>query len=217
MNVLIADDHKVTIAFFASSIGNLFKDKEKNLSECICCKEAFESIELALAENTLFELAILDYRMPPFPEQGIQSGKDLAVLLQKKMPDCKIIIITGNMDSITIFDVIHHVNPDAFLFKSDFSPSDLPQILETISKGEKYKSEGILKKYQEDLNSDFLIHSINRKILQAIDKGWNISDISEELHLSKAAINKRIFKMKKSMNVKEVNGLLKEAKKRGYV
>lgn len=80
-----------------------------------------------------------------------------------------------------------------------------------------FPSPFFLKKQKEDLTSNFLLDSINRKILQAIALGWNISDISEELHLSKAAINKRIFKIKKIMDVKEANGLLKEAKKRGYV
>ena len=67
---------------------------------------------------------------------------------------------------------------------------------------------------KEELDEKIWADSCNRKIIYFIALGFRIKEICQELHLSEAAINKRIHKMKKFMGVKEVSGLLKEAKKR---
>jgi hypothetical protein len=75
----------------------------------------------------------------PYPEQGIQSGKGSSGTSPKEKFDCKIIIITGNMDSITIFD---DSQTGFLLFKKSIFPRIWFQTcVHFIS--EKYKSEGI--------------------------------------------------------------------------
>lgn len=217
MNILIADDHPIVVNSFIDQFETELSGKTFRFFKCFSCQEIFETIEQELADNRTFDFVLLDYSMPPYTEKALFSGADLAIYIRKVMHDCKILIMTSSMDSITVLDIIQNAKPDAFFFKSDFVPADLQEILATVSDGSSYRSIGIIKKYKEGLDTKILLDPYNRKILQLIALGSRIKEISEELHLSEGAINKRIAKMKDFMDVKEASGLLKEAKIRGYV
>lgn len=217
MNILIADDHPFVVDAFTIVFEKEFPTETLNFLKCYTCKDVFNALQNQLAQNKTFDLVLLDFSMPSYPDKKFFSGGDAAIYIKRAMPNCKIIIMTSSMHSITVFDVIQNINPDAFFYKSDYVSNDFQQILKTISDGKKYRSIGINKKYQEELDDKIWADSCNRKILHFIALGFKIKEICEELHLSEAAINKRIHKMKKFMGVKEVSGLLKEAKKRNYV
>ena len=217
MNILIADDHPFIVDTFIVAFEKELPMESLDFYKCYSCKEIFDTTENELAQNKTFDLVLLDFSMPSYPDKKFFSGGDAAIYIKRAMPNCKIIIMTSSMHSITVFDVIQNINPDAFFYKSDYVSNDFQQILKTISDGKKYRSIGINKKYQKELDDKIWADSCNRKILHFIALGFKIKEICEELHLSEAAINKRIHKMKKFMGVKEVSGLLKEAKKRNYV
>ena len=217
MNILIADDHPFIVDTFIVAFEKELPMESLYFYKCYSCKEIFDTTENELAQNKTFDLVLLDYSMPSYPDKKFFSGGDAAIYIKRAMPNCKIIIMTSSMHSITVFDVIQNINPDGFFFKSDYTHEDLKQILKSVFEEKKYRSSGINKKYQEELDDKIWADSCNRKILHFIALGFKIKEICEELHLSEAAINKRIHKMKKFMGVKEVSGLLKEAKKRNYV
>jgi DNA-binding NarL/FixJ family response regulator len=217
MNILIADDHPTINEVFQTLFNAALHNEPNTFAVGHCCKTTFYRIQEASAKNHFFDVALLDYRMPGYPEQQLFSGVDIALHIKKIMPKCKIIMMTAAMDLVTVFDIIQILNPEAFFYKSDFRPDDLLPILKEVFAGNKYRSEDIVKNYQKGWETSILIDSINRKILSYLALGFKIKEISAEMGLSESAIHKRISKMKEDLQVSDSSGLLKEVKKRAYV
>lgn len=133
------------------------------------------------------------------------------------MPTCKVILITGAMDVITVFEITQNVRPEGFIFKSDLTPDSFSKAVKDILNGMIYRSEGVQQINQQNSEMYIFTNRFNRQILRYISLGYKIKEISEELHLSEAAINKRIAKMKTELKLIKSANLLKEIKKRGYV
>lgn len=64
---------------------------------------------------------------------------------------------------------------------------------------------------------DIFTQETNRKIVELISKGYKIKEIAVELSLSEAAIQKRIAKIKKALNITDDTSILREVKRRGYL
>ncbi len=217
MNILLADDHQMTINGFKMMLTSEIITSEIYFSECSSCEDTFLSIQKELSENKTFDLALLDYSMPAYTLQNINSGGDLCLYIKKVMPDCRVFIVTAVTDTITLFDIIQNINPDGFALKSDLSYNKLSEIINAILQKKIYRSEGIIKKYNEIWETDVFVNELNRKILHYISLGYKIKEISTMLFITEGAINKRIVKIKTALNISCDSNILKEAKKRGLV
>ena len=217
MKILIAEDHEFVHKALQISFSIALEHEKHSFLKCLCCKDVYDAVEQQILESEIIHFALLDFRMPSYDEKKIFSGKEAALHIKDLMPDCKIIIMTASIDTLTIIDIIQEVRPDGFLYKSDFDVDELAKIIKEISKGTIFRSESITIQYQKGLENIFLLESINRKILSLLDMHYKIKDISQELSLSEVAINKRIAKMKVALKVDNSFGLLREAKKRGLL
>lgn len=217
MNILIAEDQEFTHETLQNSFSRAFENEKHSFIRCLNCKDVYDLLEEQIFDGNIIHYALLDILMPPYDEKQLFSGKEVASHIKYFMPDCKIIIMTASIDTVTIIDIIQEVRPDGFLYKSDFDLDELARIIKEISKGTIFKSESIAIQYEKGLENIFLLEPINRKILKLLDIHYKIKDISQELILSEAAINKRIAKMKVALKVDNSVGLLREAKKRGLV
>ncbi|WP_430614408.1 hypothetical protein [Flavobacterium sp. JP2137] len=64
---------------------------------------------------------------------------------------------------------------------------------------------------------EVLQQEYNRHILMLLDQGYKVRQISVELAVSVGMVNKRIGVLKKSFEVEDHSGLLREAKILGFV
>lgn len=217
MNVILADDHPSILDSFKRLIIATLQSEPLELLECTSCEVTFNAVQEALSQNKSFDLALLDYSMPPFPEQKMLTGGDLALCIKKCMPNCKVIIITAMMDGVTVFEITQKVKPDGFIFKSDLDPHNFPILLKEIMDGKVYKSKGVKELYREGWETAVLLEDYNRQILYYTSKGYRIKDMSEAMHISEVAIHKRIAKIKKALHIEDTATLLRGAKERGYI
>lgn len=217
MNIILADDHQTILTALKAMIVDTLSDKSFEIVECISCEMTFNAIENALSQNKSFDLAFLDYSMPSYTEQNMHTGGDLALHIKKSMPYCKVIIMTGVINGITVFEITQKVKPNGFIFKSDLDNDNFSMLLKDVLNGKTYKSNGVQEMYRQGLETNVLLEEYNRKILYYISIGYKIKEISETMGLSDATINKRIAKIKKAFNIDDTMTLLREAKKRGYV
>ena len=63
--------------------------------------------------------------MPPYEEKEIFSGEDLAKLLSKKMPSCKIILLTMYTELLKIKTIIRSIQPNGLIIKNDLTFDEL--------------------------------------------------------------------------------------------
>ncbi|MFY0483202.1 hypothetical protein ACI6PS_11400 [Flavobacterium sp. PLA-1-15] len=217
MKTILADDHPSTLIALKAMLNSSLENKRYEFTECLSCKETYLAIENKLSENKAFDFALLDYSMPTYPEQEINNGGDLCLHLKKTMPNCKVFIITAIIDNVTLFDILQNAKPDGIALKSDLTHENFPLALEYIFKGEKYRSETVVKKLDEIWATEIFVQPSNRKILYYLSQGYRIKDMCTELDLTEGGIHKRIAKIKMALNVTDDSNILREAKKRGFV
>lgn len=217
MNILIAEDHELIRGAYKNfiSISDVFKNI--NFIEASDCEDGFKKILEISESNINLDLAIIDFSMPCYKIENINNGGDLCLLIKKKIPNCKTIILTAIMENITLFNITQNVKPDGLATKSDITHNNFIDILKDISLGNKYRSQYIKDKTQEIWRTNSFVNEINRNILHYLNNGYKINEIAEELSVSESTIKKRISKIKQSLELNEHDNLLKETKKRGYI
>ena len=218
MNVLIADDHQLTIDAYKTILSfSLQLGDNINFIEANSCEEAYLKINQCLDNNLRIDLAILDYSMPIYSEKNILNGADVCIYLQKQMPSCINMILTSIMGNIILFEIILNVKPHGIVTKSDIDGNKFLEIIEILLSGKKYRSGFVSMQIEEIWENKAFVNELNRKILQYLAKGYKLKEIAQELDVSEITIKKRISKIRESLNLNEEDNILKEAKSRGYL
>lgn len=218
MRILIVDDHQNMIDSLKTLLPFAFEDeKNVHIVESLNCTDAVLTIKMHAEADEPFDLAILDYSMPGNPEYEIFNGGDLCLFLREKMPLCKSFFFTAHLEDFTVIDLDQRVNPDAIVIKSDVSGSELMNAIKDVVKGNKYKSTSVLQKTHKMWEEEIFTKETNRKIVALISNGYKIREIAEELLLSEVAVQKRIAKIKKRLNITDDTSILREVKRRGYL
>lgn len=218
MNILLVDDHPMTVEGFMNALlqVNFFKEKA-NFTKIHNCKDGYETIIKLSKSLKSFDLAILDQGLPGYAEQFLESGSDLALSIRQYMPDCKIIMITAHTEVIVIYDILQRVNPDGLIIKNDISPNNLQLIVTEVMQGNQYQSPMVKNCIQEIWKKELMFDDYNRQILSYLSKGFKVKDLDEVVSLGDSAIQKRVIQMKNAFNVTDSNGLVKEAMKQGFI
>lgn len=218
MNVLIADDHQLTIDAYKTILPfSLQLGDNINFIEANSCQEAYLKINQCIENNVKIDLAILDYSMPVYSEKNILNGADVCIYLQKQMPNCINMILTSIMENIILFEIILNVKPHGIVTKSDIDGNKFLEIIEIVLSGKKYRSDFVSMQIEEIWENKAFVNDLNRKILQYLSKGYKLKEIAQELDVSEITIKKRISKIRESLNLNEDDNILKEAKFRGYL
>ena len=160
------------------------------------------------------DLAIIDYQLPEYKEKEIFSGVDLALLIKKHHPECKIIIITASHEATIIYDIYRKAQPDALIIKTDISYTNFKECLKYENQ---YLSITAQRAITSIVDNQRLINDTNRQILSYLKQGFKVNELSEHLLMSTSGIQKRITKMKLLFNVNDVQSLVKEAVKGGFI
>ena len=219
MNILIVDDHTGYIESLKSIVSYAFEDvKNLEITKSLNCENAIQTIKHRVAINKTFDLAIIDYIMPPYNEEGINIGGDLCTYLKKVMPSCKTLINTGILEDFTLFEIDQKIKPDVLTLKSDLSVEDYIKVIQEVVQGKKFKSPYVTERINEIWKHKTFTQEQNRKIVELLALGYKIKEIANALSLSEVAIQKRIVKIKETLEIKDCNtSILREAKRRGYV
>nr|WP_315218283.1 response regulator [uncultured Flavobacterium sp.] len=215
MNILLVDDHPMTVEGFMNALLQVNISKEKaNFTKLHNCKDGYDTIT---TNSKAFDLAILDQGLPGYAEQCIESGSDLALLIREHQPNCKIIMITAHIEVIIIYDILQKVNPDGLIIKNDIRPDNLQFIVTEVLQGNQYHSPMVKACMQEMLKKELLFDDFNRQILYYLSKGFKLKELDGVVCLGDSAIQKRVIQMKNAFNVTDNTGLLKEAMKQGFI
>lgn len=217
VKVLMVDDHQMMIEGYkyVLSLNDKYTIEATTANDC---ETAYKVITNPSNQNT-FELAFLDYSLPPYLEEKIHSGEDLALLIRKYMPNTKIIILTTHFDAIKLYTIVKKVQPNALVVKSDFEPQQLIEIFNEVMEGNTYYSELVHQRIKERLFSQGLLDSIDRQIIVLISEGFHIKSIATHLNVSDDTIKKRKSKIKDLLGIERGSDedILKECRLLGLL
>lgn len=148
VQLLMVDDHPFILQAYKNTL-NGFKKEEYEIicTEANSGESGYEAIENSLIN---YDIAFFDITIPTYTEKGIESGVDLALLMRKKMPDCKIILLTMHSEKLKFKYFFDTVKPQGLIIKSDLSFEELLLAFDKVLNGGTYLSETVLQMMVDD-------------------------------------------------------------------
>jgi DNA-binding NarL/FixJ family response regulator len=218
IKVIIVDDHPFIIQGYQNVI-NRFPNKkfEFTITQAVDCKSGYETI-MNNKENA-FDIAFLDVSMPVYEEKNIQTGEDLAKLLNVEMPECKIVLLTMHSESLKVQKIIDEINPLGLVIKNDLTFDNMLLAIDTVLKGEKYYSESVIKFLNQQQKEKIYVDVIDRQILHFLNKGIPSNDVALYIPISSSSVKTRIENMKELIGKTDFSDqdLVAEAKENGMM
>lgn len=217
LRLLMIDDHPGMIEGYKAML-SINKEYKIEFTEAYNCEEAYSIITNPKNTNA-FDLIFLDYSIPGFPEQKIENGQDLGVLIRKHIPEAKIIMLTAHFDAIRLFSVVKKIHPNGLLVKSDYKPPHLLDAFEKVLHGETYYTPIVFEKIKQPLFSQGLLDSLDRDIITLLADGFQIKTIAFKMNVSEDTIKKRKSKIKDLLGIEKGNDedILKECRALGLL
>ncbi|MBF4493620.1 response regulator transcription factor [Flavobacterium sp. JLP] len=215
-NILIVDDHPFIIEGYKNAITR-YNPKEYDfvISQAYDCRSAYDLLEDEATPN--FDIAFLDISMPAYEEKELYSGEDLAKLIMKKMPYCKIILLTMYTELLKIKTIIRTIQPNGLIIKNDLTFDELLFAFDKVIKNEKYYSQSVVKMLNQSPHNSIEIDQFDKQILFHLSKGTKVEEMSQYIPISLNAIEKRRINLKELLKIKSGSDeeLVKEAKSKG--
>ncbi|HMK06237.1 MAG TPA: hypothetical protein VK476_01825 [Flavobacterium sp.] len=219
IHILIVDDHPFIIEAYKNAIRG-YNSKglyEFTITQAKDCKTGYEAI---MAPGIVpFGIAFFDLSMPIYEEKGIYSGEDLALLIQKEMPDCKVILLTMHTELLKINTIIKKINPNGLVIKNDLTFDELLLAFDKILKNENYYSQTVIKLVSQMQYDNIEIDAFDKQILHHLSKGTKTKDIPQYVPLSLSAVEKRKLNLKETLEIKGGSDidLIREARTKGLL
>ncbi len=219
INILIVDDHPFIIEGYKHAINSYSSEGIKfNITSAKDCKSGYEAIMNAIDDP--FAIALLDFSMPIYPEMKIETGEDLALLLRREMPDCKIALLTMHTELLKISAIVEELKPNALIIKNDLTFDELLIAFTAVMNDEFYYSSTVkasVKAVKEDYSLE--IDSFDKQILFHLSKGTAVLEIPRYVPLLLVAIEQRIQNLSELLGSASCDNqaLVKAARERDLV
>ncbi|WP_343695955.1 response regulator [Flavobacterium sp.] len=215
-NILIVDDHPFIIEGYKNAITR-YNPKEYDfiIAQAHDCKSAYDLLEDQSTPE--FEIAFLDISMPAYEEKNLFSGEDLAKLILKKMPYCKIVLLTMYTELLKIKTIIRTINPNGLIIKNDLTFDELLFAFDKVMKNEKYYSQSVVKMLNQSPHNSIEIDEFDKQILFHLSKGTEIQEMPQYIPISLTEIEKRRTGLRELLKIKSGSDddLVREAKSKG--
>ncbi|MBD3582142.1 response regulator [Flavobacterium selenitireducens] len=218
VNILIVDDHPFIIEAYKNAIkGYNSADYEFTITQASDCKSGYDNITASATGD--FDIAFFDISMPAYEEKNIHSGEDLAQLIKKQMPDCKIILLTMHTELLKISNIVKNINPNGLIIKNDLTFDELLTAFDKILHEENYYSQTVVKLISQIQYDNIDVDQFDKQILYHLSKGTKTKDIPSFVPLSLSAIEKRKLNLKETFNLKGATDidLIREARNKGLL
>ncbi|TPG40862.1 response regulator transcription factor [Flavobacterium pectinovorum] len=191
-NILIVDDHPMTVDSYVNLLSEEgFNTVEPFFIQSYNCETAYKKIVLLEKQNVKIDFAIIDVNLPPYPDQNISNGIDLAALIRKTHPACKILLLTMHTEAFIVNRVINEIQPEGFISKSEVNFESFPNICKKILLSEIIYSDEIIKSQKKISQRNLDWGEYDIQILILLSQGVKMIDIPNHLPLSLSSIEKR--------------------------
>ena len=213
IKLLIIEDHNI-IAHAYENILNNIPNVNFNIAFAKNCDEAIQELQRIKPQ-----IVFLDLQLPISKNERFISGEDIGLLIRRKHPNTKILVLTSITDHIRIINIINELNPEGFMIKSDIEAADLKTAINQVLNGQKYYSR-IIEGYRNQTTiNGITIDNFDRQILYHLSMGEKTKDLAKYIPLSTRAIEVRKTKLKTLLDSSSDNNfnLVKYAKKIGLI
>lgn len=197
--ILIVDDHPINVDGYQALLSNIESNKKAEYLLAFDCKQAYNTIIKYHLEEKTIDFAFIDISLPAYEEKKMFSGSDIALLIRKILPDCKIVIISMHKEPNWVNQIFKSINPEGFISKNDINYKLFPEVFQSIASDETYFSQSIKQAQKVIIQNNINWDNHDSKILQLIEKGIKTINLPEFIPLSLSTIEKRKANIKKQL------------------
>lgn len=197
--ILIVDDHPINVDGYQALLSNIESNKKAEYLLAFDCKQAYNTIIKYHLEEKTIDFAFIDISLPAYEEKKMFSGSDIALLIRKVLPDCKIVIISMHKEPNWVNQIFKSINPEGFISKNDINYKLFPEVFQSIASDETYFSQSIKQAQKVIIQNNINWDNHDSKILQLIEKGIKTINLPEFIPLSLSTIEKRKAIIKKQL------------------
>jgi hypothetical protein len=217
--ILIVDDHPINVDSYQTLLASIESNNEANYLVAFDCEQAYNTIHSSLNEVEPIDFAFIDISLPAYKEKKMFSGIDIALLIRKLFPECKIVIISMHKEPLWVNQIYKAINPEGFIAKSDINFKCFPDIFKSIDKNEVYFSQSIKVSQKIMIQNNINWDDYDSKILYYITQGIKTIHLPDYIPLSLSAIEKRKANIKKQLLLTSGSDkeLIDAVKKMGFI
>ena len=220
IKLLIVDDHQLIIE------GILFSLKEINnldISTTNSCDEAYALIQESLNEIP-FQIVFTDLSFDNTTLNSvIKSGEELIKKLKKEEIPIKIGVITGHSETNRVFNVLQHLNPDAYILKGQCSGDELNFAIHKMLKNEPFYTHEIHQKLTKRAMVEIQMDDIALQILKELRNHSKINNLEGVIKKSNGSLVKtrtieaKLAKLRGDLNANNNTDLVLKAMELGIL
>lgn len=218
--ILLVDDHQLIL----EGILSYLKDIDGlEIETANSCDEAFSKIKSSLSENP-FHIVFTDLSFDNQNQNVILDGGESFIksIIKEKIP-IKVGVITGHSETNRIFNVIHNLNPSAYILKGKCSTDELTFAIQKMLKGEVYYTHEIHQKLLKRALVEIQMDEVAIQILKELPRHAKISNLEglikkDDGSLIKVrSIESKLSKLRTDLQANNNTDLVLKAKELGIV
>lgn len=213
--ILIIEDHPGMIEGYKSMLSLQFS-RSFEFETVLSCSEAAHFLQ---NKGNQIDLILLDIALPPCEKLQLQSGVDLFPLIKKYHNNTPVLVLTSFGEYFFLYDLIQKHHPHGILIKSDCTSVVLEKAIHAIEHQHIYYSATCLQAIETMKEVASQLDDIDRSIIHHLSNGILSKNLSQYIHLTINAIDKRKQKIKWFFGLDKASDedILREAKRRHFI
>jgi DNA-binding NarL/FixJ family response regulator len=218
LNILMIDDHPSMIEGYKSILSFNDLGVRINAVPAYNCEAAYNII--TSEDNTqAFDMAFVDLSLPPYLDKDMKSGEDLALLIRKVHPKCKIVILTSHAEAFILDNIQKTIEPNGLLVKSDFTAEEFLIAFEQIYNNQIYTSKTVVDNIADLHEKSAFLDDNNRKLITLLSEGVKTKNMPQHMNLSISAIDKRKAQIRHYFKIEKGSDedIIRAAKNHGLI
>lgn len=218
LNILMIDDHPSMIEGYKSILSFNDLGIQINAVSAFNCEAAYNIIT-SEDNSEAFDMAFVDLSLPPYLDKNMKSGEDLALLIRKKHPKCKIVILTSHAEAFILDNIQKTIEPNGLLVKSDFTAEELLIAFEQIHNNQIYTSKTVVDNIADLHEKSAFLDDNNRKLITLLGEGVKTKNLPQHMNLSISAIDKRKAQIRRYFKIEKGSDedIIRAAKNHGLI
>lgn len=221
ITILIIEDHQLIIDVYKNAITQVMKELGNthfSIETSKTCVAAYQKI-IKATTNQDIDIVFLDIQVPQDIENNLMSGEDLGLVIRKRLPGTKIIVITNLMSNLRLNTILKNIDPDGLLIKNDIVFEDLTTALRDVMDQKTFYSQKVISLLRKKMHSDLTLDQYDIRLLYELSNGARMKDLLHILPFSKAGIEKRKRLLKCTFNVDHEGDreLIIKARENGFI
>lgn len=218
--ILLVDDHQLIL----EGILSYLKDIDGlEIETANSCDDAFSKIKTSVHSNP-FQIVFTDLSFDNQTQNVVlDGGESLIKAIQKEEIPIKVGVITGHSETNRVFNVIHNLNPSAYILKGKCNTDELTFAIQKMLKDEVYYTHEIHQKLLKRALIEIQMDDVAVQILKELPKHAKIANLeglikkSDGSELKVRSIESKLSKLRTDLQANNNTDLVLKAKELGII